>query len=222
MATFLFNPTNENLTGQYGGRTITVEANGGRIKVDDSCGRHLLNFLGDRGLTFLEIDTDVAKAAKDAVARNRAFKKRMVAEYNQSQEQRKQVGMSFMPATKEIKAYAAELELVLSEPYSIREDAGIVQSLKDQVQTLTTLVHQLVTGKVDPMTMKAKAQVRTAMDGAEESRRREVTLNVDEIAQQNREEIQLDAQGPPDPMDSAILLQAPVRIGAPVKMNKKE
>lgn len=216
MSTFLFNPTSDDLVGQYAGRTYRITANGGRLKVDDSCGRHLLNYLGDRGLTFLEIDTDVAKVAREAVARSVAFKKRMVMEYNMLQEQRKQVGMAFMSPTPEVRAYAQELQIALSEPYSVREESGMVQALKDQVSTLTALVQNLLQGK----DVKVPAKTREILDPSVPGPT--TPLDYETIGAETREEIGIDQQGPPEPQDPALILEAPVKIGAPAKMKRRD
>ncbi len=65
-----------------------------------------------------------------AIERNLEFKKRMVTNYNQQNENRKHMQLGYLPPTKLLKQYAIELGLKLLEPYAIREEerAGIAKA----------------------------------------------------------------------------------------------
>lgn len=120
MSIILFNPTNERFEMVYSGRGIFLEA-GGKLKVEDNCGKHLLSIFGIRGLTSLEFGDDEDKIAADAKGRNDDFKRKMVMDYNVRNAQRKQQGMAYLIPTKEVKNYSSELGLALDEPYAVRD-----------------------------------------------------------------------------------------------------
>ena len=124
MSKLLWNPTNEELSHQYSGITYFF-APGEKKKVNDNCGKHLLHNLDARGLTVLEFDdegkVDEAKVKADAIARNKAFKTRMVSEFNQRNETRKQVGLAYLSPTDKIKEYAVELGLGLLELFTVKD-----------------------------------------------------------------------------------------------------
>jgi len=93
---FIWNPTTEDMSYQYGGLTYTISA-GKRKKVDEPEGNHTLNALGSRGLTKLVFDDDgksvnEEQIGKDAIERNREFKVRQVVTYNERNERRKASG----------------------------------------------------------------------------------------------------------------------------------
>lgn len=144
MSIVLFNPTNEVLTGLYAGIN-TVLNPGDKIKVDDSRAHHILNNLGPRGLCTLEYGDDEEKRAEEGKARNLAFKKKQVLEYNQRNESRKMQGMSYHEPTKAVVKYGMELDIALNETYTMKdaEKAAISEAkreniaLKDQVDNLT-------------------------------------------------------------------------------------
>lgn len=124
MSKLLWNPTNEELNHQYSGITYFF-APGEKKKVNDNCGKHLLHNLDARGLTVLEFDdngkVDEEKVKADALARNKAFKARMVSEFNQRNETRKQVGLAYLAPTDKIKEYAIELGLGLLELFTVKD-----------------------------------------------------------------------------------------------------
>ena len=117
----LYNPTNENMDMQYAGISIRMEP-GEKQLFALKCASHLLNAFGQRGLTSLEYGADEGKVAEAARKRNEEFKKKQVVEYNQRNENRKQMGMGYLPPTEEVKKYAIELGLKLLEPYAVRDE----------------------------------------------------------------------------------------------------
>lgn len=119
----LWNPTSEDLDMQYAGISITMKA-GQEQAYEISCARHLLNGFGPRGLTSLKYgctDYEKKRIGEAAIQRNREFKEKQVVEYNQRNENRKQMGLGFNPPTETVKRYARELKLELLQPYSVRD-----------------------------------------------------------------------------------------------------
>ena len=108
----LYNPTNEELTGQHGGNSITIKSKV-KMEVEDPRGNHLLNSLGPRGLCVLTYGCDEKQVKADGIQRNYEFKKKQVVEYNQRNENRKAQGLPYLPPTREVKAYGVELQLQL-------------------------------------------------------------------------------------------------------------
>ena len=116
----LWNPTAENLHMQYAGRSLTIKP-GEKLEVNESCGNHLLNNFGQRGLTYLKYGDDEQTIKEDAIARNLTFKKRMIGEFNQRNEQRKMMGLGYVPPTKKLSEYSVELGIQLLEPYTLKD-----------------------------------------------------------------------------------------------------
>lgn len=151
MSKMLWNPTNDELSYQFSGITYFFNP-GARKKVDDACGKHLLHNLGVRGLTVLDYGCDEDALKKDALDRNREFKKKMVVDFNQRNENRKQQGMAYFPPTRDIKAYALELGLGLVEPYNVRDDERAAYAslkeendlLKDRLGKMEGMISKLV------------------------------------------------------------------------------
>lgn len=154
MSKLLWNPTNEKLEHAYSGITYFF-APGEKKRVEDNCGKHLLHNLDIRGLTVLELDedgkVDEEKVKVDALARNRAFKTRMVSEFNQRNESRKQQGMSYLTPTAKVQEYAVELGLGLLELFTVKDaereaaarDRNEAQRLKEENQMLKTNLDHL-------------------------------------------------------------------------------
>jgi len=117
----LFNPTDEKITVQHAGISRTMEPRT-QLEVEDACGKHVLNSHGPRGLSQLTYGCDEEKVRKDGIERNFEFKKKQVVEYNQRNESRKQSGLPYQPATREVKQYAIDLGLVLLEPFAVRDE----------------------------------------------------------------------------------------------------
>lgn len=106
---------------QYAGRSLTIKS-GERLEVNEACGNHLLNNFGQRGLTYLKYGDDEDSVKKDAIARNVNFKKKMIGEFNQRNEQRKMTGgMGYLYPTKKLQEYAVELGIELMEPYTMKD-----------------------------------------------------------------------------------------------------
>jgi len=143
MSKMLYNPTNEVLSFAYGGITFFFNPQE-RKKVEDAAGKHLLHNLGARGLTVLEYGCDEAKIEKDAVERNINFKRNMVVEFNQRNEQRKQTNFAYLAPTKEVKEYAIELGMGLLEPFSPRdrEHEGMA-SMMSEINALKRIIEGL-------------------------------------------------------------------------------
>lgn len=121
MSKMLWNPTNEDLNYQYSGITYFF-APGEKKKIEnENCAKHLLHNLDARGLTVLEFGDTEEDIGKAALARNKAFKQRMVSEFNQRNEIRKQTGLSFLPPTDQLQAYAIELGMGLLEHFTVKD-----------------------------------------------------------------------------------------------------
>lgn len=105
---------------QYAGRSFTLHS-GEKQEVNQACGNHLLNGFGQRGLTSLAYGDDEAKIGQEAIDRNIRFKKRMLGEYNQRNEQRKMMGLGYLTPTSKLREYAVELAIKLIEPYTMKD-----------------------------------------------------------------------------------------------------
>lgn len=119
----LWNPTDETFEMQFEGRMYRLEP-GGKAKVSEPCGKHLLTGFGQRGLTSLEYgdEDQIEKIRGDALSLNRAFKMRQVVEYNQRNESRKQMNMPFLLPPEHIRKYAKDLNIELLAPFSVRAE----------------------------------------------------------------------------------------------------
>jgi len=147
MATILYNPTNEDFIGQHMGEHVHIPANS-ELKVDEARGRHLLNFLGPRGLTFLEYGDDSSGAkelkAKNARKTNKEFKLRHINNFNARNEQRKQQGLEFEPPTDIEKKYAEELDVDLFQSYAVvNEDKLENRKIREENEALRAEVSEL-------------------------------------------------------------------------------
>jgi len=143
MGIMLYNPTNERFEMQFGGVSMTMKPNA-KLEVEDACGNHLLNAFGQRGLCKLFYDCDEKKIKEDGKKRNFEFKKKQVIEYNQRNENRKQMGLPYLPATDKVKEYAVDLQLELLEPYSVRdEERGAIAESRDREKALQSQIVDL-------------------------------------------------------------------------------
>jgi len=136
MAMILFNPSNEDFETQYIGETIAIMA-GAKVKVDDPRGRHILNTLGPRGLVTLEYGDEGAgedRKAEEGIARNKAFKRKQVMDFNQNNQVRAQTKSPYLSPSKQLQAYAKELGIGLEEPYKIpdRDNEEIAALIADK------------------------------------------------------------------------------------------
>jgi len=136
----------------FAGRNFFLEPDS-KTKVDDACGKHVLNEFSQRGLCSLDYgDEDrveeIAEAGREA---NQAFKIKQIEDYNQQNEARKATGLPFNIPTKKLLAYAKELSLVLSQPYKV-DDTVAKRSkeleaenieLKDRVDYMQTQQNKL-------------------------------------------------------------------------------
>lgn len=144
MSKVIWNPTKEELAGQYAGVSYFLQPDEKR-KVEDNCGKHLLNQLGQRGLSDLEYRSDEGKIKADALARNKSFKLRMIVEFNQRNEARKQMNLGFIPPSKEIDGYAQELGIELLKPYNVNVgDHDKLQRLEQENNVLKTQLADLM------------------------------------------------------------------------------
>lgn len=140
MSMMIWNPTNEKLTYQVGGKSYFFTP-GERIKLEDSVAKHLLHNLGPRGLSVLEYGCDEKQIGDDGIERNREFKVKQITEYNQRNETRKQTNFPYLTPTKEIKAYAIELGIGLLEPYAPRdEEHEATASMRKEIDELKALI----------------------------------------------------------------------------------
>lgn len=116
----LYNPTNEEFPMQHAGISMTIKPDE-KMEVQDACARHVLNAFGQRGLTQLTYGCNEEKVKKEAIARNLGFKKKQIVEYNQRNENRKMMGLNYLPPTTTMTEYAIELGLKLLEPFSMKD-----------------------------------------------------------------------------------------------------
>lgn len=127
----IWNPTNETLVMQFEGRTYTMPPND-RQKVTEPCGKHLLTGYGQRGLTSLEYGDDEIIIGEQAKERNREFKLKQVVDYNQRNEARKQMNLSYINPPAQIKQYARDIGIEIIAPFSVRtEENARIQQLED-------------------------------------------------------------------------------------------
>jgi hypothetical protein len=120
----LFNPTNEDFGDMmFGGRGYPLKA-GEKIKVDDACGRHLINAYSVRGLCSLEYGDEEGAIAEAGIKRNLEFKKRLINQHNQSNISRRQQGLPYRPPTAQLRKYSEEMNIVLEEPYTPQKIVG--------------------------------------------------------------------------------------------------
>jgi hypothetical protein len=169
IGTVLYNPTNEDLDMQYAGISLTLKP-GQQEMFNNKCANHLLNSFGQRGLSALFYGCDEEKVKADGVKRNTEFKKRMVVNYNQTNENRKHQNLGYHPPTEQIQKYAIELGLKLFEPYSIRDaereaishTAVENEKLKNEVAELKEMVKQLLVQKAEP---EPKSELRVRKGG---------------------------------------------------------
>lgn len=152
MSIVLYNPTNEMFRVTFGGRSFKLEPDS-KTKVDDACGRHVLNEYSQRGLCSLDYGDEgtIEKIAAAGRTANEAFKVKQIEDYNQQNEARKAIGLPFNPATKKLLEYAEELSLVLSQPYKVSDtvakrskelEAENVE-LKDRVNYMQTQMNKM-------------------------------------------------------------------------------
>ncbi len=148
----IWNPTDEDLDMQYAGVSLTMKAHE-ECAYEISCARHLLNGFGPRGLTSLKYgctDYEKKKIGEAAIQRNREFKEKQVVDYNQRNENRKQMGLGYNPPTESVKRYAKELRLELLQPYSVRDaERSDIEALRSenaqQKQQITDLLGKFET-----------------------------------------------------------------------------
>lgn len=152
MSIVLYNPTNEKMKVTFGGRNFFLEPES-KTKVEDACGKHILNEYSQRGLCSLDYgdEGNIEEIAKAGRAANEAFKIRQIENYNEQNEARKAIGLPFNIATKKLIEYAEELSLVLSQPYKVsdtvakrsKELEAENAELKDRVNYMQTQQNKL-------------------------------------------------------------------------------
>lgn len=146
MSIMLFNPTNEKFEMQYAGRMLYLPA-GEKLKVEDACGKHLLNAFSVRGLCSLEFGDDEQTVIAEGQRRNMEFKKQLVMRHNYRNVQRKQQGLAWTAPSATVKSYAAELNIALDEPYAEQGKSNDrVLALEAQVMELTRLLATFMSG----------------------------------------------------------------------------
>ena len=153
---------------QYAGVSLRMEP-GQKEQYEINCARHLLNNFGARGLTSLIYGATVEQEKQiglDAVDRNLEFKKKQVIEYNQRNEARMQMKLSYLPPTGHVKKYAIELGLKLLEPYAVRDEerSDIADTkrenkqLREEMAELRQLVQQMLKGKTEPIATEEREE----------------------------------------------------------------
>jgi hypothetical protein len=118
----LWNPTNETIEPVFHGITYTFKP-GEKQKVEDACGKHILNAYTQRGMTVLEYGDEKREQeiGEKARRRNREFKIKQVETYNQTNESRKMQGQSYLTPPDKVREYADELGIELNAPYLVRD-----------------------------------------------------------------------------------------------------
>lgn len=143
MGMVLINPTNENFDMQYAGVSFTMKP-GEKKTFEAKCANHLLNAYGPRGLSYLQYGADEKVVGDAGRERNRAFKLRMVTDFNVRNENRKNMGLGYLTPTEKIKEYADELGLELMEPYAPRDkEKDRMRELEEQNLTFARAMLQL-------------------------------------------------------------------------------
>lgn len=176
----LWNPCNEDFDMQYSGLSIRLSP-GEKQLFPIACASHLLNAFGQRGLTSLVYGSEEEKVGEAARQRNYEFKKRQVVEYNQRNENRKSMGMGYLPPGQKVKDYALELGVKLLEPYSMKDEerAAISNSSKENEDLKRKLADQakemselkdfmrefLEANKPKPEQKEEPSQLRVKKDG---------------------------------------------------------
>lgn len=122
MSQVLYNPTNEYMEYYHAGIRYGFKP-GDKIKVHDKAANHLLVHMFGRGLTSLDYGDEgrLEEIEKEALERNKEFKKKQVIQYNVLNENRKLSGQGYLPPSKKVKEYALELGIELLEPYSLKD-----------------------------------------------------------------------------------------------------
>ncbi len=159
---------------QYAGISLRLEP-GQKQLFTLKCASHLLNAFGQRGLTSLSYGADETTIGEEAKKRNVDFKTKQIVEYNQRNEGRKQMGMGYLPPTKEITKYAIELGLKLLEPYQVRDEerAGIAKASAETGELKEKLLAQeKEMGELKDM-LKQLLQNQNAGEGAKTERPKE-------------------------------------------------
>lgn len=125
MPMVILNPTDEEITVQWGGNTHVFSPNA-RRRVEDSMGRQVIHNYGTRGLVALEYGDEGEKELekiKEGRARNDEFWTKQCVNYNQINEQRQQRHQSFVKPTLEVVLAAKRLGIKLLEPYKLTDES---------------------------------------------------------------------------------------------------
>lgn len=107
------------------------------VKVEDPAGKHFLQAFEQRGLCRLEFEDDKKAIGEAGRTRNLEFKKLQIVRYNQQNEQRKMVGMGYLPPTKYVRQIAVELGIQLLQPYTMKDvEMSAVRDNKQETERL--------------------------------------------------------------------------------------
>lgn len=163
----VLNPTNEDFDMQYAGISFTLKP-GQKQNLAANAANHLLNSFGPRGLCYLSYGADEEKIAAAGRKRNEDFKRKMVTDFNITNENRKNMNMGYLPPTEKIKEYALELGLQIMQPYAprdkerekINEQTSEIATLRKTVADLTDLVNKMVKQKEEEPEVKEEAKQR--------------------------------------------------------------
>lgn len=164
MSMILFNPTDEILKATYQGEDIVIPPAPDlmhKIRVDDARGRHVLNYLGPRGLVTLEYGDEGAgeeKKAEQGRARNADFKRKHVMNFNQVNDSQAQRKLPYCVPDEITKTYARQLGIKLYEPMSMTDDmtqqhAELMGKVADKDRELNAKSEQIteLSSKVDKL-----------------------------------------------------------------------
>jgi hypothetical protein len=126
-----------------------------------NCAKHVLNAYGQRGLTSLNHGDDEERIGKDAIQRNLDFKRKQVFEHNTRNEQKRQMGMAWIPPSKKIREYADELGVELNEPAPLKEKVPTadpeIARLRDENRQMQERMDKLM-GMMEKMTAGAETE----------------------------------------------------------------
>lgn len=157
MGKVLLNPTDEDFDMQYSGVSFTMKP-GEKRAFEDNAADHLLNSWGQRGLSYLMYGADERVVAEDGKKRNRAFRQRMVTDFNVRNENRKNMGLGYLVPSGALKKYASDLGIELMEPYAARdEEKNKIQSQEATIAALQSTLASLM-AKMDAMSKKQDKQ----------------------------------------------------------------
>jgi hypothetical protein len=159
MGMVLLNPTNEDIDMQYSGVSFTMKA-GEKGEFETNAATHLLNSYGARGISYLRYGADENQIAEEGRKRNKDFKMRMVTRFNQTNEARRDGGYGAHIPSPELRKYADELGVVLTQPYAPKDEEK--EKIKTQEATIANLQTSLAAlmAKIESLAAEQAKSIR--------------------------------------------------------------